>query len=95
MANATLGLIKPKSQTQEGLFLLIKNIKMTRKDFFMLSMILNAPDVIMRLRKLGVKITCKEIETTNKFGREVKYGEYVLDDVLEAKQTYINMTTNG
>ena len=51
----------PNNQNQEALYLLLKNGKMTRRDFFLETHILNAPRCIHTLRTKGVNIDCEMI----------------------------------
>lgn len=79
---------KPTSQTLEVLYLLIKYNYLTRADFINQASVLNAPARVHNLRKLGCDIEIQMITTTNKFGREVKYGIYYLNDKSKAIELY-------
>ena len=81
-------LAKPTTQVEEALYLLIKKGRMTRKDFFMETFILNAPMTILKLRRKGVNIVTDEIKKVNKFGRNIEYGSYRLLDKKEAIKIY-------
>ena len=87
----TFGLPKPKTQLQEALYLLIKRGGMTRKDFFTETYILNAPNLIMLLRRRGINIKTEEIARVNKYGRSISYGYYVLQERISAKDIYRKM----
>lgn len=91
MSLSIIGLLSPNTQIQEGLWLLLKNGKMTRADFFNEAHILNAPEVVRLLRKKGVEIKCEEIDHTNKFNRKMSYGKYILENVDKAREIYVKM----
>jgi len=82
---------KPINQTSEALYCLIRYSNMSRKDFFEKTGILNAPNVIMKLRRAGVDIVTHEIKKVNKFGRPVSYGVYSLTDKTQAKFQYLKI----
>lgn len=79
----------PLNQTQEALYLLLKNGSMTRRDFFLETHILNAPRCIHSLRKRGVDIDCEMITVQNKYGRRIDYGVYTLVNENEALKKYL------
>ena len=84
---------KPTSQTQEVLFELIKNPKgLTRIELMKRSFVLNAPQQILLLRSKGVDIQTEILERVNKFGREIKYGKYILTNTKKAKEIYNQLT---
>lgn len=89
-ASNTQELSKPKSQVAEALRLLIEHNPrgLTRASFMNEAWIMNAPDCVMRLRKQGVKIRTVERKKTNKFGRDISFGIYILEDKAEAVEQY-------
>ena len=82
----------PISQLTETLYLLLKEPQ-TRVTFIQKAYILNAPDCVMKLRRLGVEIETTPINTVNKYGRPVNHCFYSLKDAEKAKQTYIDMVS--
>jgi hypothetical protein len=82
----------PQSQTQEVLYYLINRIKIDRRQMMLSCGVLNLPDKIMRLRRrYGLKIDLNEVNVTNKFGRDIKFGEYILQDKKKASEVYKTM----
>lgn len=80
---------KPESQIQEVLYYLITRIKIDRRQMMLSVGVLNLPDQIMRLRnKHNLTIDLNEVITTNKFGRQIKHGEYILRNKKEAADIY-------
>ena len=82
----------PQTQTQEVLFFLIERINIDRRQMMLSCSVLNLPDQIMRLRtRYGLKITLTEVKTVNKFGREVSFGKYSIEDKKDASDVYRKM----
>lgn len=72
-----MNLPKPKNQNAEVLYELIKNTFVTRKDLLLSTGILNATARISNLRnKYLIEVHCDKIKTTNKFGRDITYGQW-------------------
>lgn len=84
---------KPQTQAQEALLELIRKGTTDRRELMNKFWIMNAPEVIRQLRQTGVSITTVKKIKLNKFGREISYGEYRLDDREEALKTYKKLTT--
>lgn len=82
----------PQSQTQEVLFFLINRINIDRRQMMLSCGVLNLPQQIKRLRRrYGLAILLNEVTVENKFGREITFGEYVLQDKKKAAEIYRNM----
>lgn len=82
----------PESQTQEVLYYLIKRIYIDRRQMMLSCGVLNLPDQIMRLRRrYGLTINLNKVTTENKFGREVKFGQYSIEDKKHASNVYRKM----
>ena len=83
---------EPQSQTQEVLYYLINRIFIDRRQMMLSCGVLNLPDQIMRLRKrYGLTIVLKRVSVTNKFGREVEFGQYSIEDKKNASDVYRKM----
>lgn len=83
---------KPKSQIEEVLYYLLTRLKIDRRQMMLTCGVLNLPEAIRKLRETyGVKITLNEVYSFNKFGRQIKYGEYSLDNKKDAAATYKNI----
>lgn len=79
----------PQSQTQEVLYYLIKRIHIDRRQMMLSCGVLNLPDQIMRLRRrYGLTIKLTKVTTENKFGREVEFGQYSIEDKKKASELY-------
>ena len=84
----------PESQLQEVLYELINRLNIDRKTIMLSCSVLNLPANILKLRKKGVKIEMLEFNTTNKFGRNVSFGKYRLEDKKSAVVIYKEMKAN-
>ena len=85
--------MKPQTQKQEVLYLLLKHPGgLTRMDFMNLAYVQNAPEAIRRLR-YDDKVAIHRVDTekTNKFGRTAVIGRYVLTYRQSARDKYIDM----
>lgn len=68
---------KPTNQRAEVLYLLIKHDCINRRDVLLDTGILNVTARIANLRNSHqIAIDCKRIETKNKFGRKISYGQW-------------------
>ena len=81
----------PESQTQEVLYELISRLFIDRKTMMLSSGVMNLTARISELRMRQLKIVSNEIVTLNKFGREIKYVQYSLEDKKAAVSVYIKM----
>ncbi len=80
---------KPKNQTAEVLYELIKRGKITRQSIMKSCGILNVTARISNLRnRFGLDVICKEVPVVNKYGRDTMYGEWSLSDPEEAELLY-------
>jgi len=72
----------PKNQVAEGLHLLIEQALdrkgVTRVQAMLRLYVMNFPELVRKLRDRGVNIETKMHVKVNRFGREVRYGEYFL-----------------
>ncbi len=87
-------LTKPKNQNAEVLYELLNNKSINRRDMLLSTGILNVPARISDLRnKKNVSIICRKIETKNKHGRTIKYGEWLIPkfDIQNAKKIYFDI----
>lgn len=84
---------QPNNQIQEVFYLLLKYriLGRTRLDFMDMAYVMNAPEVIRKLRHRGVGIETIPVDHTNKFGRVVKYSVYKLTNHERAEKQYKNM----
>lgn len=88
-------LVQPQSQTQEVLYFLINRINIDRRQMMLSCGVLNLPQQIKRLRqRYGLKIALNEVTVENKFGREINFGLYVLEDKKLASEIYRKMQLN-
>jgi len=85
---------QPKDQQTEVLYILLKRGQMSRREFMIDAWVLNAPNQIMELRRKGVQIKCHEIKKVNKYGRDIEYGSYELEDKPKAREQYLAMLNN-
>lgn len=84
----------PKNQTAEVLFELLTNKSINRRDMMLNTGILNLTARFANIRnKYGINVFCRKIETTNKHGRTIKYGEWLIPklDRKKAKETYCKL----
>lgn len=80
---------KPQNQLQEVLYFLIKRIKIDRRQMMLSCGVLNLPEQIRRLRmNHNLKIDTTDISTVNKFGRDVKYCHYSIENKKQAANLY-------
>lgn len=82
---------KPTSQTQEVLYELINRISIDRRSMMLSCGVLNLTARISNLRYKGIAIKTTEIETINKFGREISYAQYSLHSKKDAIKAYMRM----
>lgn len=71
-----MNLPKPKKQKCEVLYELLNCDRAGRRYIMTMTGILNVPARILDLRRDGVNIICEKVETTNKHGRKISYGEW-------------------
>ena len=70
---------KPKNQTAEVLYLLLTQKSINRLTALKDVGVLNLTARISNLRiNYDLLVNCNKIETSNKFGRAIKYGEWSL-----------------
>lgn len=84
----------PKSQIQEVLFELITRLSIDRKTMMLSGGVWNLTAQISRLRNKGLNIISNVKHSVNKYGREIEFVEYSLEDKKEAVQTYLQMMEN-
>lgn len=86
---------KPTTQMNEVLYMLLKRNSINVKQMMFDTGILNLTARISDLRiKHNLNIECETINTTNKFGRSIKYGKCVLTDKETGLKIYKNIN-NG
>ena len=88
---------KPKNQTAEVLYELIKNTSINRRDLIISTGILNVTARIANLRNIHqIAIDCKRVSVLNKFGRSVNFGVWSISKkpndlkLIEKKYNKIN-----
>lgn len=84
-------LTPPESQIQEVLFNLINRLHIDRRSMMLSCNVWNLPDNIMKLRRKGLNITSTEKTSKNKYGREIKFVHYSLQNKKEASIVYAEM----
>jgi hypothetical protein len=67
---------KPLNQTQEVLHFLINRISINRRMMMLECDVFNLPDQIHKLKRKGLTIKRKQVESENKFNRIIKTTEY-------------------
>lgn len=84
-----MNLATPKNQTAEILYCLLNYDKITFRQVFQETGIVNLGARISNLRlDYGLDIPCTEIETKNKFGRKISYGSWSLIDKEQGRIIY-------
>ena len=86
---------KPLNQTAEVLYeLLNSKIPLSYYDIFFATRTINLGQRISDLRRMGLKVYCKEIEAHNKHGRKIKYGTWsVAGEEKKALEIYKRINT--
>lgn len=82
---------EPNCQAAEGAYLLLIYKRVSRKFAMDNAWILNFPDIVHRLRKLGAEITTWEIKKKNRYGRSITYGEYEATNKDKLKEIYLKI----
>lgn len=76
-----MNLATPKNQKAEVLYCLLNYEKITFRQIFKETGIINLTALISVLRlDYNLEIPCIEIETKNKFGRKIRYGSWKLEN---------------
>lgn len=83
-------LARPIDQQTELLYELLKHYKkgLNRREIMNKCWILNAPDVIMRLRRKGLTILNRTMKLKNKYNRTITYDYYVVQDFAKGVDLY-------
>ena len=84
----------PESQMQEVLFELINRLYIDRKTMMLSSDVWNLTARISNLRDKGLKIISNKITSLNKYGREIEFVHYSLENKKEAVKIYLEMKEN-
>jgi len=84
----------PESQIQEVLFELLSRLYIDRKTMMLSSGILNLTARITNLRNKGVKIISNKIKSVNKYGREITFCQWSLENKKEAFIEYMELKKN-
>lgn len=82
---------KPNSVTAEGALLLLQYRYVSRKFAMENAWILNFPDIILRLRRMGVEIVTHEVKKENRYGRSISYGLYEAPDKDHLREVYLKI----
>lgn len=81
----------PESQEQEVLFELYNRTFIDRRSMMLSAGVLNLTANISKLRMKGFAIASNKVTVENKFGREVSFVRYSLQDKKEASVKYLKM----
>jgi hypothetical protein len=84
----------PESQIQEVLYELINRLFIDRRTMMLASGVWNLTAVISELRKKGLNIKSNKMSGVNKYGREIDFVHYSLEDKKEASVVYLQMKAN-
>ena len=84
----------PESQIQEVFFELYNRLFIDRKTMMLSCGVWNLTARISDLRKIGFKIISNEVKSFNKYGREVTFVQYSLENKKEAVELYQKMKLN-
>ena len=84
----------PESQMQEILYELINRLSIDRKTMMLSCGVWNLTARISNLRKKGLNIKSDEIKAVNKYGRDISFVHYRLEDKKEASAIYNEMKAN-
>ena len=84
----------PESQMQEVLYELINRIAIDRRTMMLSCGVWNLTARISNLRNKGLKIISNKIQSVNKYGREIEFVQYSLEEKKEAIKTYLEMKEN-
>lgn len=85
---------EPESQLQEVLYELINRLYIDRKTMMLSCDILNLTARIANLRRKGVKIIANEVKGVNKYGREITFAKWSLDNKIQAREVYLELKKN-
>jgi hypothetical protein len=97
------GLPKPTNQQTEVFYLLLKDARrhknekqrgISRKEFMDDAFVLNAPDVIRKLRREGIIIHRHEVEKKNKYGRDIRYSRYYIPLLFDETMEFLYLKMN-
>lgn len=81
-------LLKPKTQLQEVLYMLIESKEITRKEFVNIGILNHTARLTTLRHKYNLDIPCRKIIVINKFGREVDFGAWRLSNKEHAISVY-------
>lgn len=84
----------PESQMQEVLYELINRLYIDRRTMMLSCGVWNLTARISNLRDKGLNIISNKIQVVNKFGREIKFVQYSLEEKKEASKIYLKMKEN-
>ena len=84
----------PESQAQEVLFELINRIFIDRQTMMLSSNVWNLTARISELRQKNLNIISNKLHGVNKYGREIEFVQYSLEDKKEASKVYLVMKSN-
>lgn len=82
---------QPESQMQEVLFELINRLYIDRRTMMLSCGVWNLTARIADLRLLGLEIVSNEKTGENKYGREITFVHYSLENKKEAAKVYNKM----
>lgn len=85
---------QPESQMQEVLYELINRITIDRRTMMLSSGVWNLTARISDLRNKGLRIISNKITSVNKYGREIEFVHYRLEEKKEAVKIYLRMKAN-
>ena len=82
---------QPESQSQEVIFELLNRLYIDRRTMMLSCNVWNLTARISELRNKGFNIVSNKIKGVNKYGREIEFVQYRLEDKKEAKALYLEM----
>lgn len=85
----------PLNQRSEVLYMHLTNNWIGDHDIYQETRILKPCARRSELRQLGVEFIKKDVNVSNKFGREVSYAIFSIDNVKFARSIYDKINVNG